>query len=86
MDFLFSGIAGLFGKIALLYFLQKYYDIMMIVLGMILALVIAWKHVQKSTSWKFNPKQVMDFTLLAIALYLILMGTLLTIVNHVVQR
>lgn len=83
MDFLFGGIAELFGKIALLYFLQKYYDIMMIVLGMVLAIVVAWKHRQKSTSWKFNPKQVMDFTLLGITVYLIAAGTLLTVINHV---
>lgn len=83
MDFLFEGIAGLFGKIALLYFLRMYYDIMMIVLGMVLALIVAWKHRQKSTTWKFNPRQVMDFTLLGITIYLIGVGTILTLVNHV---
>lgn len=82
---MFDAIAQFFGSIALLYFLRTYYDIMMIVGGMALALVVAWKHKQTATEWKFNPKQVMDFTLLAMMLYLTLVGTILTLFNHVLE-
>lgn len=76
-------IGGLLGKIALLYFLRTYYDVMMVMGGMVLAITLTWKSKQKSTSWKFNPKQVFDMTILGIALYLIVVGTVLVLANHV---
>ena len=78
-------IGGLLGRIALLYFLRNWYDVMMVMGGMVLSITLTWKSKQKSTLWKFNPKQVFDMTILGIALYLIVVGTILVIANHVLD-
>ncbi len=58
--------------------IAKYPGILMMLSGAVMAILIAWKHNQAATNWKFNPRQVFDGTLLLVMLYLFGMGTALT--------
>ena len=60
------------------YLVVKYPGVLMMLAGALMAIVIAWKHNQAATSWKFNPRQVFDGALLLVMLYLFGMGTALT--------
>ena len=60
------------------YLIAKYPGILMMLAGAVLTILFAWKHNQGATSFKFNPRQLMDGVIAIVILYLFGMGTALT--------
>ena len=79
MEWFFDLLGGAVQSIALAYLIRNYPGILCILGGLFLAILLAWKHRQKSSTWRFTPKQVFDMGLGIISLYMIGLGTVLMI-------
>ena len=65
--------------IALAYLVRNYPGLLLLLMAAGLTVVIAWKHNQKASAWKFNPRQVFHMALLGLNVYCWGMGTWLTV-------
>ena len=59
---------------AIVYLVRSYPGTMMALAGAVLAIIMAWKHVQKSTTWKWSPRQFMDMVLMGAMVFLLVLG------------
>ena len=75
---MFDWIGDAVQAVTFAYIIAKYPGILMMLAGAVMAILFAWKHSQKATEWKFNPRQVFDGVLAIVMLYLFGMGTALT--------
>lgn len=75
---MFEWINNAVSSVTLAYLVRNFPGLLLLFAGAVLAIVIAWKHGQKSSTWKWNPRQVFDAGLGLIAFYLLGMGTWLT--------
>lgn len=74
---MFDWIADIVQAVTLAYLVRNYPGTLLLIAGAALAIVMAWKHRQKATEWRFNPRQMFDFGLGLVVLYLLAMGTYL---------
>ena len=74
----FWGLSEAVQALTFAYIIAKYPGILMMLAGAVMAILITWKHSQKATEWKFNPRQVFDGVYAIVMLYLFGMGTALT--------
>lgn len=77
MEWLFNLLGGAVQSVTAAYLIRNFPGILLILGGICLALTIAWKHRQTSSQWRFNPRQVMDFSLLFFTFFMLGMGTYL---------
>ncbi len=69
-----DAIAEFFSLVTVAYLIRNYPGTMMLMGGTALALVMAWKHVQKATRWKWNPRQAFDVVLMGAMVFLLALG------------
>ena len=77
--FSFDWIGEVAQTIAITYLIRNYPGLLLLIGAAGLAIVIAWKHGQKASEWRFNPRQVFGFGLMAALFSLIAMGAYLTL-------
>ncbi len=76
---MFNWLSDIVQAVTIAYLVRNFPGILLLLAGAALALVIAWKHGQKASTWRFNPRQVFDAVLGLVLLYLLGMGTWLTV-------
>ena len=75
---MFDWIGDFFQWAAIVYLIRNRPGTLMLLAGAVLAIVLAWKHNQKSTTWKWSPRQAFDLGLGIVTIYLLGVGTWLT--------
>ena len=76
---MFDWIADIVQVLALAYLARNLPGILLLIAGAVLAIVVAWKDRQKATEWRFNPRQAFDFGIGLVVVYLLGVGTYLTV-------
>ncbi len=77
MEWIFDLLGGAVQSITVAYLIRNYPGLLSIFGGLALAIITAWKHKQKASTWKWNPTQVFDAGLGLITIYFIGLGTYL---------
>ena len=76
---MFDWIGEAVQAVTFAYLVRNFPGILLMLAGAVLTVVIAWKHNQKASDWKFNPRQMFDMALLLLNVYCWGMGTYLTV-------
>lgn len=76
---MFDWIGDVFQWGTILYLVRNRPGMLLLLAGAVLAVAIAWKHKETSSEWRFNPRRVFSFALLAVLLTLISLGAYLTL-------
>lgn len=77
LDWFFDLVGGAVQSLTIAYLIRNHPGILCILGGLILVIILAWKHAQKASTWKWSPRQVFDMGLGLAAIYFIGLGTYL---------